>query len=209
MAYSNDKENPNPIIHSTQKHTQLTRSSDVTLLGSTAIRRYALGSKVSLRYESNDYVDIESSLPSVPTAEERLVAIALSEAAYPNRNNTALDSSFGRVSPYVELLQDAAFPMFQPNQLQKTLKIPSFTPFGMSKTTNTTSHKRDAITANEVFEIIRNIQDPEHPLTLEQLNVVRLELVKVVDAHHDSDEEITSEDGSRKLKFSTVSVQFT
>lgn len=31
----------------------------------------------------------------------------------------------------------------------------------------------DRVDAREVFDHIRNINDPEHPLTLEQLNVVR------------------------------------
>jgi metal-sulfur cluster biosynthetic enzyme len=31
---------------------------------------------------------------------------------------------------------------------------------------------RDEIDADEIFDVIRNIQDPEHPLTLEQLSVV-------------------------------------
>ena len=30
----------------------------------------------------------------------------------------------------------------------------------------------DPFDAREVFDLIRNIKDPEHPLTLEQLNVV-------------------------------------
>ena len=33
----------------------------------------------------------------------------------------------------------------------------------------------------EVFDHIRNLNDPEHPLTLEQLNVVSLENVEVKD----------------------------
>mmetsp|Transcript_6356 Transcript_6356/g.10067 ORF Transcript_6356/g.10067 Transcript_6356/m.10067 type:complete len:197 (-) Transcript_6356:62-652(-) len=37
----------------------------------------------------------------------------------------------------------------------------------------------DEFTASEVFEMIRSINDPEHPLTLEQLNVVSLENVKM------------------------------
>jgi len=37
-------------------------------------------------------------------------------------------------------------------------------------------------TAEEVFELIRHINDPEHPLTLEQLRVAQLEHVQVVDA---------------------------
>lgn len=30
----------------------------------------------------------------------------------------------------------------------------------------------DPVDSQEVFDLIRDIQDPEHPLTLEQLNVV-------------------------------------
>jgi len=41
--------------------------------------------------------------------------------------------------------------------------------------------RRDAIDADEIFEIIRNIQDPEHPLTLEQLGVVSRNQIKVED----------------------------
>lgn len=37
----------------------------------------------------------------------------------------------------------------------------------------------DQIDALEVFEHIRNINDPEHPLTLEQLNVTQLRLIQV------------------------------
>ncbi|XP_037094783.1 cytosolic iron-sulfur assembly component 2B-like [Pollicipes pollicipes] len=37
----------------------------------------------------------------------------------------------------------------------------------------------DPIDAREVFDLIRDINDPEHPLTLEQLNVVEERLVEV------------------------------
>lgn len=37
------------------------------------------------------------------------------------------------------------------------------------------------VTASEVFEHIRHVNDPEHPLTLEQLNIVRLDQVTVQD----------------------------
>ncbi|XP_073233173.1 cytosolic iron-sulfur assembly component 2B-like [Porites lutea] len=39
----------------------------------------------------------------------------------------------------------------------------------------------DKIDEREVFDLIRSINDPEHPLTLEQLNVVEQSLVKVDD----------------------------
>lgn len=40
---------------------------------------------------------------------------------------------------------------------------------------------RDEVTAEEVFEYIRNLNDPEHPLTLEQLNVVSVDNIHVND----------------------------
>ena len=37
----------------------------------------------------------------------------------------------------------------------------------------------DDFDEREIFDLIRNINDPEHPLTLEQLDVVKIEDVKV------------------------------
>lgn len=41
---------------------------------------------------------------------------------------------------------------------------------------------RDAIDAREVYELLRHLNDPEHPLTLEQLHVVSSAAVAVDDA---------------------------
>jgi hypothetical protein len=38
----------------------------------------------------------------------------------------------------------------------------------------------DLLDAREVFDYIRDINDPEHPYTLEQLNVVEEDLIKVL-----------------------------
>ena len=40
---------------------------------------------------------------------------------------------------------------------------------------------RDPFDSLEVFQMLRHLNDPEHPLTLEQLNVVRLEDIHVDD----------------------------
>lgn len=40
----------------------------------------------------------------------------------------------------------------------------------------------DEIDAREVFDLIRNINDPEHPLSLEQLNVVQLGHIEINDS---------------------------
>ena len=42
-------------------------------------------------------------------------------------------------------------------------------------------NSRDEVTSDEIFELIRYLNDPEHPLTLEQLNVVSVDNVKVID----------------------------
>lgn len=43
-------------------------------------------------------------------------------------------------------------------------------------------HGREPIDAAEIFEHIRDITDPEHPYSLEQLNVVEEELISVDDS---------------------------
>jgi metal-sulfur cluster biosynthetic enzyme len=42
--------------------------------------------------------------------------------------------------------------------------------------------ERENVTSEEIFEHIRHLNDPEHPLTLEQLNVVCIENIHVNDA---------------------------
>jgi len=50
-----------------------------------------------------------------------------------------------------------------------------------SNASDSTATNRDVVSAREVFDIIRHIQDPEHPLTLQQLNVVNLKHIEVKD----------------------------
>ena len=42
-------------------------------------------------------------------------------------------------------------------------------------------NNRDDVTSEEIFELIRHLNDPEHPLTLEQLNVLSIDHIKVDD----------------------------
>ncbi|ORX88085.1 DUF59-domain-containing protein [Anaeromyces robustus] len=49
---------------------------------------------------------------------------------------------------------------------------------------NEQDETREPIDNEEVFDLIRTINDPEHPLTLEQLNVIRLESVHVEDSNN-------------------------
>lgn len=206
MMQSSAKENPNPVVHSTQRSTSTRSSSLSQSLGYEAIRRYALGapspSTSTIADESSEPFTSPSSYLSVPsTAEEHSVAIALSEAAYAPDADSSL-----------EILQRAGFALFHPQRIDKecrAIRFPSYSPASVKnpapQSSLDTQHKRDEITSEEVFDIIRNIQDPEHPLTLEQLNVVRLDMVDVVDVSVTNDEDAM--DG-RKRKFSTVHVQF-
>ncbi|XP_011636018.1 MIP18 family protein galla-2 [Pogonomyrmex barbatus] len=49
----------------------------------------------------------------------------------------------------------------------------------------------DEFDAREIFDIIRNINDPEHPLTLEELNVVEQNLIEVDDKRNKVDVKFT------------------
>lgn len=224
------KENPNPIIHTTNRSSHASHSPAAPLLGSAAIHRYHLGSpspsnshtNIASTKESNAFSDENLSLQgSLTTAEERSVALALSAAAYPpsSTQSTVADTA---ESSKLDILQQAGFALFQPQRIQKqckAIRYPSYAPSNRKKQPlydqeliQGQEHKREEITANEVFDIIRNIQDPEHPLTLEQLNVVRMELIDVIDVKgEDSGEELSAShtNGRNMKKFSIVHVQFT
>ena len=69
--------------------------------------------------------------------------------------------------------------------------------------------KRDLWTKQAVFDIIRNIQDPEHPLTLEQLKVVNVDHIEVVDVHQQGQMNNKMKDDDSDLSYSTVDVRLT
>ena len=230
-----EKENPNPIVHTTHKRSNPSNSSTTHLLGSAAIHRYNLGSPspsnshifVPINERNGDaFADVGSSFQSnLVTAEERSVALALSAAAYPSTcqsNDTSTQPTDDPASSELDILQQAGFALFDPKRIQKqckSIRYPSYSPSTQNKEqsledqeqSQKRNQERDAITADEVFGIIRNIQDPEHPLTLEQLNVVRLELIDVVDLDGETPDGSCSSqtNGHSPKKFSTVHVQFT
>ena len=190
--------------------------------------------------DNND--DDDSYYPWVGsiTAEERSVTLALSAAAYHSSspaNNSALESLSSSSRPRLEILHQAGFALYHPKHIHKqckAIRYPSYAPsvhftkeeekkknmvVSAGGDEDKQPPKRDIITTEEVFRIIRNIQDPEHPLTLEQLNVVRMELITVVDLlggeeNTDVDDDIGNHSSSGPVsssskKFSTVHVQFT
>ena len=226
------KENPNPIIHSTNKRSDASRLSTAPSLGAAEIYRYNLGSPLPTNIKqqidpTTNYYDWNNTMKNEEdmslqwgsiTAEDRSVTLALSAAAYAAADNVTT------AEPKLDILQKAGFALFHPRHIQKqcrAIQYPSYAPSVHTKINQEVvdwepihdndekEEKRDEITANEVFDIIRNIQDPEHPLTLEQLNVARLELIEVVDLQGKSASKETNGNDHRCKLFSTVHVQFT
>ncbi|CAG8563611.1 1044_t:CDS:2 [Funneliformis caledonium] len=62
-----------------------------------------------------------------------------------------------------------------------TIYIPSKTSHRVITAKDEDENIEDIIDSQEVFDLIRSISDPEHPLTLEELNVTQLEHVLVDD----------------------------
>lgn len=86
---------------------------------------------------------------------------------------------------------------------------PLYIPFSLRSnvSTNTGSNrKRDAIDAEEVFDMIRDINDPEHPLTLEQLNVVCQDHIDVRDIKSTNEKSETKELLTSPSSFSELSI---
>jgi metal-sulfur cluster biosynthetic enzyme len=133
------------------------------------------------------------------TAEDWAVLQALADAsAATNGEGVALLRNVGLVVP---------------ERAQVTPRHPPFIPASerraraqqekLQENTDKEESKRDAMDGDEIFEIIRNIQDPEHPLTLEQLAVVsrkQVEVFDVLDLPENERDEFT---------LSTLEVRFT
>ncbi|KAL3945832.1 MAG: hypothetical protein SGBAC_000104 [Bacillariaceae sp.] len=136
----------------------------------------------------------------IPTsAEDVAIFKALTDAANATRGRN------------VNLLENAgmSFPSPSPSKRRKPprFKFSSSTSDASSSSTDAPSMEipRDKIGSEEIFDIIRTIQDPEHPNTLEELGVVSLAQVQV---HHQS--EFTSDTSSKgPSKPSSVAVRFT
>ncbi|CAG8476172.1 3128_t:CDS:2 [Acaulospora colombiana] len=80
-----------------------------------------------------------------------------------------------------------------PEQIIKSLKLINVNPtiYARSRASRRILTKQeeeeesiDSIDAQEIFDLIRSISDPEHPLTLEELNVTQLDHVKIDDKNN-------------------------
>jgi hypothetical protein len=167
------KENANPTIHSVDKERAHARRAP--------FEWSQLGGFEKVEGASDTWVPT--------TAEDRSILLALVDVRKATHDKgVALLQNVGLTIP--ESTRDALkYPLFRVSEETKTDYVPK------------SATSRDKIDAEEVFDIIRNIEDPEHPNSLEQLSVVSLEQVEVID-------EGPSVDGAPCLK-SIVNVRFT
>ena len=108
-----------------------------------------------------------SSLPDEP--------FAFSDSASPNKPTTSSTSHFFSHSQHST---PAANSFFRPSPAS----LSPFSALSVSSPSSRPASVRDPWDALEVFDLVRSINDPEHPLTLEQLNVTQLPLITVDDA---------------------------
>ncbi len=209
------KENANPTVYNVAKNEE-NRGEDFykNLIASEPLSRFGFDPRGST-------CTLDAS--SMPTPVERSVRMALSAIHEQWKRDGAVEKE--KYDPINILKISGMFhddtsgssssssssetppPMQPPNVFQQCYFLPSQSEFDTAsgKTKGKSQNderrkKRDPIEPEEVFDIIRNIQDPEHPLTLEQLNVVNLKHVSVKDISVDPD---GGDD------FSTVDVKFT
>uniref|UniRef100_A0A7S2UKE7 MIP18 family-like domain-containing protein n=1 Tax=Attheya septentrionalis TaxID=420275 RepID=A0A7S2UKE7_9STRA len=205
------KDNANPIVHAVPKRDEVKKSR--SNFGSSYVERYNM---IGGDPASDDEDDSEPSLgylsvSTARTADERSVYMALAAVASSSSTPDALLllRAGGFVLP--SAVSDSSKKLSRTRN-RGPLSEPHFIPskalqerseFHRGESTS----QRDAIDGEEVFDIIRNIQDPEHPLTLEQLNVVNVEHIEVRDVALTG--QAASSDPSGKKTFSLVDVRFT
>lgn len=200
------KENENPTIYNVKKSNQRRDEKFYNnLIANDAISRFSFDPK------GVNTLDVSS----IPTPTERSIHLSLKSIDEGRKNKDYDPLSLLRISGMIREEKETEGSMSINTTGNKgTMELPSifqqcyFIPFQEeeldTKSNLTSSSKtklnRDPFEPEEIFDIIRNIQDPEHPLTLEQLNVVNLDHISVVDIpfyEKDSDE------------FSSVDVRFT
>ncbi len=116
------------------------------------------------------------------TAEDKAILQALLDISKKThgRGVTLLETVGLSLSSAASLPTSMAYPYIKLSEETKTeLPPPSVDPEALRR-------KRDTIDAEEIYDIIRNIQDPEHPHTLEALGVISLEQVEVKDEEPDA-----------------------
>lgn len=205
------KENSNPTIHTVQR-----RRRNVTTLD----LNYENELTATTDFTSSDNNNNNVITPigygfTYKSIHEKSIALALKDALLSASARQTLSSEGNNGNVSFQILKDAGFlPEDHSNvvsddeeedingTMSEHMQKPNFIPFSASskRATYKSDEKRDTLDAEEVFDMIRDINDPEHPLTLEQLNVVSQNLIQVKDIKSTQEQ---------MPEFSTVDIYFT
>ena len=185
---SNNKDNANPIVHAI-KHSK--RKSSIRF------EEYStndnLSDEISRFYGD---VDILGDISSDANGEEQICgsnisvndkSILMALAACSSDDDNDDGASNSNIDTVWKIVQAAGFPidvakdrLLGPTQFRPAADLLTHYDHDRPEEQGLEDAATDEIDSNEIFEIIRDINDPEHPLTLEQLNVVSEDLVTVV-----------------------------
>lgn len=169
------KENENPIIHAVKRRRQRQRSDTGA--------------------DEDELSKLSSSDKSIMMA----LAVGICETKAFDENSIIQDAMpelFGMNDIDLRSLGDVS---------NLNLGPPQLFPPERSDFMDTADSHSDLLDADEIFDLLRDINDPEHPnLTLEQLSVVQRDLISV---RHNEDESSISQDNRNHHSY--VDVQFT
>jgi metal-sulfur cluster biosynthetic enzyme len=180
-------ENANPVILAVDKSRLKKKQALVWSEGLAAI-------------SAENPTDITNGNIIVRTAEDRAILQALTDAAAASHGQgVSLLRNIGLVIPtnrkdlpFAQTPSPPPLFTYSATTTSTTGSASSFTGSSSRNAKQPTAAKtaadissplprRDKVDADEIFEIIRNIQDPEHPVTLEQLGVVSRDQIEVFD----------------------------
>mmetsp|Transcript_18391 Transcript_18391/g.28660 ORF Transcript_18391/g.28660 Transcript_18391/m.28660 type:complete len:285 (+) Transcript_18391:44-898(+) len=195
----NSKDNANPIVHAIQ-HSK--RKSSITF--EEFPKRESLRDEILEFYgdvhilpgnasSNSEHDEQERICGSNISANDKSILMALAACSDGSTRSDGDDA-------LLKIVNDAGFPIdvakdrmlgpaiFRPSAAAAASDYGAETPIineaedttSTSTTFAVTTTTRDEIDSSEIFELIRDINDPEHPLTLEQLNVVSEDLITVV-----------------------------
>lgn len=131
--------------------------------------------------------DIQNANPTILRPEDlptrRRRTSSASSQASPLNEQDAYHSSFlfsDPINPYLDPFSDAppspsiSASGLEPSSSSSSSSSPPHKPYPSTATTTTPAPPREEIDAQEIYDLISSISDPEHPLTLGSLAVVNL-----------------------------------
>jgi hypothetical protein len=209
------KENANPIIHdvdNTLKYRKRQKPLGWSIIEKFNISNHSQANieddndgerKMLLEIGGGEDDDHAVDWNMIRSTEDHAVYHALVDAsAATNGKGVALLRSIGFVIPVTTRSQ-----LQQPTTSPPLAFLPAELPESLIESIQ--SNQRDAVDAEEIFDIIKNIQDPEHPLTLEQLGVVSRNQIQVYDRTYELLQQSTNQEATITENSSTVDVRFT